>query len=365
MSDLSDSQNRAEGSSDSEAASSSHINSKDVESVERSLEEDSPTGPGPCTEYDAELAAALQRRDDEAAMASLDPAIRERHLAMIRSQAPGGSNHYVDQTGHWVTSRSTLESEFFGPVHHRITNSFVAFLKEKSLIERLTAWACHGVTDQYWFESPNQGDEAFRPRLGRVPVYLAHLNAGVRFPLHTFIVSLLNHWRISLAQLVPTAVHRIISFIWVCTFRGVTPTVNLFLAIYRIKPYRGNRIDKGWWTLEAVRTTEYIMGTSYPRIETKGWTREFVWLRVPTLATEPHCYLPRMEFVIPMEPGFLSLSLLDPRERDAWNDFRCYPAQGKGSAEPVVWLPHIDLIRNEPYLVIGGLSQFYTQGKCF
>ena len=60
---------------------------------------------------------------------------------------------------------------------------------------------------------------------------------GLRFPVHPFILHLLNELEISLGQLVPSAWRTVISCmaIWVSACDGEMIIVNEFLFLYRLK----------------------------------------------------------------------------------------------------------------------------------
>ncbi|KMT08456.1 hypothetical protein BVRB_6g141330 [Beta vulgaris subsp. vulgaris] len=70
---------------------------------------------------------------------------------------------------------------------------------------------------------------------GHVAVYTHHFEFGLRFPLDSFLVEILNVFNVCLAQLTPLAVRDIIAYIWVVCFLDFPQTVNLFRHIHWLK----------------------------------------------------------------------------------------------------------------------------------
>ncbi|OMO62056.1 Transposase (putative), gypsy type [Corchorus capsularis] len=70
-------------------------------------------------------------------------------------------------------------------------------------------------------------------------VYRDSLVAGLRFPLHPFILELLNHYRLALHQLVPGSWRSIVGFITLCRALSHPALLNVFRKFFSIKksPY--------------------------------------------------------------------------------------------------------------------------------
>ena len=112
------------------------------------------------------------------------------------------------------------------------------------------------------------------------------------------------------------------------------------------------------------------MSTAYPRVKgskVTGWTREWLWLRVPLWANHTYLYLACTQFTFPINADKLDPDHLSQEERQVYDHFVAWrpenEAQKRVGACPKTWLPHYDLIRLEVYLAMGKLSNLYTQGK--
>ena len=84
---------------------------------------------------------------------------------------------------------------------------------------------------------PRLAEKACNFAHGEICFYEAHFSCGLRFPIHPFILHLLNELQIAPGQLVPNAWRTIISYmcIWVSTCDGEMITINEFLFLYRLK----------------------------------------------------------------------------------------------------------------------------------
>ena len=60
---------------------------------------------------------------------------------------------------------------------------------------------------------------------------------GLRFPVHPFIIELLNHFKIAFVQLVPNSWRIVISCmeIWLATTEGDMIRVDEFIYLYHLK----------------------------------------------------------------------------------------------------------------------------------
>ena len=72
---------------------------------------------------------------------------------------------------------------------------------------------------------------------GEVCFYEANFLCGLRFPIHPFIMQVLDEFQIALGQLVPNAWRTIISCmsIWLYAYDGEMITLNEFLYLYHLK----------------------------------------------------------------------------------------------------------------------------------
>ena len=83
---------------------------------------------------------------------------------------------------------------------------------------------------------PRLGEKACNFAHGEVCLYEADFLCGLRFPVHPFIMHLLNEFQIAPGQLVPNAWRKIISCmsIWVFACDEEMITLNEFLFLYRL-----------------------------------------------------------------------------------------------------------------------------------
>ncbi|CAN6275229.1 unnamed protein product [Urochloa humidicola] len=75
--------------------------------------------------------------------------------------------------------------------------------------------------------------------------YAAALEAGVRFPLHEFYVSLLQHYDLAPSQLTPNAWSYMAGFVRLCEDAGAVPMVSVFRYFFSIFGHSGDSL--GWY----------------------------------------------------------------------------------------------------------------------
>ncbi|KAL2461913.1 Uncharacterized protein Adt_45333 [Abeliophyllum distichum] len=72
-------------------------------------------------------------------------------------------------------------------------------------------------------------------RPGEVAIYQDSLKAGLRFPLHPFLVEFFCTLNLSSGQLVPNALRMLNYYLLVCVRRGVEPSVDVFRLLVEMK----------------------------------------------------------------------------------------------------------------------------------
>ncbi|KAL2484630.1 Uncharacterized protein Adt_29386 [Abeliophyllum distichum] len=72
-----------------------------------------------------------------------------------------------------------------------------------------------------------------RPR--EVAIYQDSLKAGLRFPLHPFLVEFFCTFSLSPGQLVPNALRMLNYYLLVCVRHGMDPSVNVFRVLFEMK----------------------------------------------------------------------------------------------------------------------------------
>ena len=84
------------------------------------------------------------------------------------------------------------------------------------------------IPSDFWIELSDLGERVDHPPVGCLSVYEEALKAGLRFPLHTFVVQLMNVYRLSPAQITPNSWCFVIGFFSLCFLRGIKPSISLF-----------------------------------------------------------------------------------------------------------------------------------------
>ncbi|KAL2532366.1 Uncharacterized protein Adt_05717 [Abeliophyllum distichum] len=73
-------------------------------------------------------------------------------------------------------------------------------------------------------------------RPGEVAIYQDSLKAGLRFPLHPFLVEFFCTFNLSPSQLVPNALRMINYYLLVYIRKGIEPSVDVFRLLFEMKP---------------------------------------------------------------------------------------------------------------------------------
>ena len=89
---------------------------------------------------------------------------------------------------------------------------------------------------------PSEGSIITECPPSHVAVYTHHFEFGLRFPLDSFLVEILNAFNVCLAQLTPLAVRNLIAYIWVIRFFNFPPSINLFRHIHWLKKNGSSRL---------------------------------------------------------------------------------------------------------------------------
>ncbi|CAH9111600.1 unnamed protein product [Cuscuta europaea] len=112
-----------------------------------------------------------------------------------------------------------------------------------------------------------------RHRPGHVLVHLDALTAGLRFPLHSFIVEFLHRVAVLPAQFVPSTYRILTGFIIRCHELRITPSVDLFLYHYCYQPYW----TTGYLKLVARSDRQLFTENVTPQAD---WEERFLFVRV-------------------------------------------------------------------------------------
>ena len=85
---------------------------------------------------------------------------------------------------------------------------------------------------------------------GHVAVYNHYFEFGLRFPLDSFLLKILNAFNVCLSQLTSLANRKLIVYIWTIQFSEFLETLSLFRHLYWLKKNDYARYP-GWWSLSA------------------------------------------------------------------------------------------------------------------
>ena len=72
-----------------------------------------------------------------------------------------------------------------------------------------------------------------------VAVYVAHLDCGLRFPLHPFIQEVLEHYQLGIAQLTPPSYRLLCGFLMICQLGHILPSISLFKEMFKFSMSKG------------------------------------------------------------------------------------------------------------------------------
>ena len=98
----------------------------------------------------------------------------------------------------------------------------------------------------YKFAIPDPHATVDRPPQGCIVVYWAALFYGLRFPLHRVVVEILNKYKFTLAQVMPTSWHNVYSFIATCELCRLSCTGRAFKLVHTIQNAPSEITDTGW-----------------------------------------------------------------------------------------------------------------------
>ena len=114
------------------------------------------------------------------------------------------------------------------------------------------------IPARYEIELADPGKRVDLPPTGCLGVYEEALKASFRFPLHPFVVQLLNIYLISPFQITPNSWRFVIGFLSLCFLRNVQPIVNMFRACY---PFKSLSKDESWWYFTLRKDHRIVQGT--------------------------------------------------------------------------------------------------------
>ncbi|KAJ0753544.1 hypothetical protein HanPI659440_Chr09g0337011 [Helianthus annuus] len=190
------------------------------------------------------------------------------------------------------------------------------------------------IPEQFSPTLPNPDEPAvFTPDV--IPLYtLAFSSCGVRYPLSSFKVDLLRHFRVHFSQLHPLEWMRVVHFELSCAAISGEPSIPLFCMFYKL-------ISDGDWFTFAKRQNNvskpcysFMPTSTYP----KDWKSRFIFVSAAMMSESP---LPR-DADTPIEDVVPSLSA---NETIQWKRMYEHPTRAFTFSEGI--------------LAMGGLSPSY------
>lgn len=102
-------------------------------------------------------------------------------------------------------------------------------------------------------------------------LYEAFFKAGLRLPLHPFILNLLDRYELVPAQLVPNSIRTIVGFLVLCHLHGIEASLSLFRYFYTLR-------KQAEWCSFAPRPSRALR--LYLSTSIKGWKDRFFFADV-------------------------------------------------------------------------------------
>ena len=192
-----------------------------------------------------------------------------------------------------------------------------------------------------------------------IPVNLYHFVFGLHFPMHWFLQKVLCFYQLSLNQLIPQALRKIISFIWHYEYMGYPLTLDLFRSLFKIEQ-GGN---KSYYLAKVVNGATVVV----PDLsDLKYYFDKTVWVRVPLTVDHPYQYNLPIYCTTPVLHPLLTMDEvreLSRLERYAFLHFQGWTNESTAQEYNHKWLCHEAVLRREPVLSLVEMSTFLTSGK--
>ncbi|KAL2524381.1 Uncharacterized protein Adt_09435 [Abeliophyllum distichum] len=91
------------------------------------------------------------------------------------------------------------------------------------------------LSEGHRYRAPGPTEYLPTGRPGEVVIYQDSLKAGLRFPLHPFLVEFFCTFNLSPGQLVPNALRMLNYYLLVCLRHGIEPSVDVFRLLFEMK----------------------------------------------------------------------------------------------------------------------------------
>lgn len=134
---------------------------------------------------------------------------------------------------------------------------------------------------------PGGNERMYQRPVGWTAMPVTLLEKGVRFPLHTFSVTLLGFVGIGFAQLFPNSYINILAFIAICHELDVPPAVDLFFTLFSA----GKSREPGFKLLSKQAPKPNSKIEKRPLMDTpssnRGWHNKWFYVKGPEISSLP------------------------------------------------------------------------------
>ncbi|KNA25321.1 hypothetical protein SOVF_007610 [Spinacia oleracea] len=242
-----------------------------------------------------------------------------------------------------------------GP-HTTILRSFF----RKGLSCRLSGLATkYGIKPPYMLVKPGAEATVTTPAPGCTAVYVASLEMGLRFPLHPFILELLNCYGLAICNVSPNSWDSVLCFLTIRDMMEVSPTLRLWRNLFRLGPVAAKPNGYGWWSFSVRKGYKVISG----------------------LVSNQHTFWGEFVYVYNQEPDTWNFALVptlvEPdlhmnHQVDQMDDIEASVALylrsrmiiepcGTVSVLPMYWVPGREELKHEEFMCVVGLNHRYSK----
>ena len=116
---------------------------------------------------------------------------------------------------------------------------------------------------------------------GEIPIFLAHVECGLRLPAHKFLLRVLERYGVELVNLAPNSIANISIFAYLCeAYLGMRPNLKLFRYFYRMSMSGRSAAGPGECTLRLHdgKADEYI--PMYSKSSWATWKKNWFYMSV-------------------------------------------------------------------------------------
>ena len=93
----------------------------------------------------------------------------------------------------------------------------------------------YGITASTGVRLASPSETVKRPEEGWVAIFESQLKSGLRFPLFKLLIDIINFYEVSISQIFPLGLTRIVAFELACREAKVASSVTLFRCFYHLK----------------------------------------------------------------------------------------------------------------------------------